>query len=164
MGSLVWIDYALAGLILLSALVGVYRGFVKEALSLAVWIFAIWLAWNYAPSAADRLSAWIEDPVLRVWAARAGVLVGVLVIGALATTLLGFLMGRSGLTGTDRLLGMLFGVGRGAVLAALVVIALQFAGFDQAAWWQESKLIPYAAPIAEKLRDAAAEGVDKLAA
>jgi uncharacterized membrane protein required for colicin V production len=57
---------------------------------------------------------------------------------------------------------MLFGLGRGAILATLVVIALEFAGFDADPWWQQSKLIPYAAPIAERLRDAAAQGMDML--
>jgi membrane protein required for colicin V production len=161
---MVWVDFALAGLVLVSALVGVFRGFVKEALSLAVWVLAIWVAWNFAPSLADKLSPWIDDPILRVWAARVASLIGVVLIGALATSLIGLLVGHSGLTGTDRLLGMLFGVGRGVLLAAIVVVALQFAGFDQSPWWRESKLIPYAAPIADKLRDAAAEGVEKLAA
>jgi uncharacterized membrane protein required for colicin V production len=59
-------------------------------------------------------------------------------------------------------LGGLFGLGRGAILAGLVVIALQFTGFDADPWWQESKLIPYAAPVADALRDAAAEGIEML--
>ncbi len=161
---MVWIDFALFGLVVVSALVGIFRGFVKEALSLVVWVLAIWFAWNFAPLVADKLSPWLDDPVLRVWAARVVTLFGVLLVGALATALIGLLVGHSGLTGTDRLLGMVFGVGRGVLLAAIVVVALQFAGFDQSSWWRESKLIPYAAPIADKLRDAAAEGVDKLAA
>jgi len=161
---MVWVDIALAGLVLVSALVGIFRGFVKEALSLAVWVLAIWVAWNFAPGMADMLAPWVEDPIMRVWAARVMSVVGVVLIGALATSLIGLLVGHSGLTGTDRLLGMLFGVGRGVLLAAIVVVALQFAGFDQSPWWRDSKLIPYAAPIADKLRDAAAEGVEKLAA
>jgi len=160
---MVWIDFALAGLVLLSALVGIFRGFVKEALSLVVWVLAIWVAWNFAPTLADKLTPWLDDPILRVWAARAVALFSVLLAGALATSLIGLLVGHTGLTGTDRLLGMVFGVGRGVLLAAIVVVALQFAEFDQSPWWRESKLIPYAAPIAEKLRDAAAEGVEKLA-
>ena len=159
-----WIDYALLALMLLSAVVGVFRGLVREALSIGVWVVALWCAWNFAPVMAEQLTRWIEEPILRVWAARVIVLIGVLIFGALVTSLIGYLIGRSGLTGTDRLLGMLFGFGRGAILAALLVIGLQFAGFDQAPWWQESKLIPYAAPIADKLRDAAAEGMEKLAA
>jgi len=157
-----WIDYALLGLLALSGVVGLFRGFIKEALSLAVWALAVWCAWNFADLAAARMTGWVEDPVLRLWAARLVVLVGVLVAGGLLTALLSFLLNQTGLTGTDRLLGGLFGLGRGAILAGLVVIALQFTGFDADPWWEESKLIPYAAPVADALRDAAAEGIEML--
>ena len=157
-----WFDYLLLAIVGASALVGLFRGLVKEALSLVVWVLAIWAAWNLAGLVEPRLSGLVADPALRLWAARAAVLVGVLVLGGLTTTLISFLLDRTGLTGTDRLLGMLFGLGRGAILATLVVIALEFAGFDADPWWQQSKLIPYAAPIAERLRDAAAQGMDML--
>lgn len=159
---MIWVDYLLIGLVVLSGVVGLFRGFVKEALSLGVWVVGIWCAWKFAGLAADQMTGWVEDPVLRLWAARVVVLVGVLILGGLLTALLSFLLDQTGLTGTDRLLGGLFGLGRGAVLAAIVVIALQFTGFDEAPWWAESKLIPYAEPVAELLRDVAAEGMDML--
>ena len=58
--------------------------------------------------------------------------------------------------------GIIFGLARGVVLAGLVVNLIQVAGFEGDPWWQESRLIPYAAPIAESLRDIADEGVEKL--
>ena len=82
--------------------------------------------------------------------------------GGLTTALLSYLLDQTGLTGTDRLLGGLFGLGRGAVLAAILVIALQFTGFDQDPWWAESKLIPYTDPIAEALKVLAEEGIEML--
>lgn len=159
---MIWIDYALLGILALSALVGLFRGFVKEALSLAVWALAIWAAWNFSALIAPSLSGYVSDPVLRLWAARGVMLVGVLVLGGLATALLSYLTDRSGLTGTDRLLGGLFGLARGAILGGLVVIGLQFTGFDKAPWWGESRLIPLATPVADQLRVAAAEGMDML--
>lgn len=157
-----WLDYLLLGLVTVSGLVGLFRGFVKEALSLGVWVVGIWCAWRFAELAAPHLGNWVSDPVLRLWAARALVLVAVLIVGGLLTHLLAFLLDQTGLTGTDRLLGGVFGIGRGAVLAGLVVIVLQFTGFEASPWWQESKLIPYAAPVADALRDAAAEGMEML--
>jgi len=159
---MVWVDYLLIGLVVLSGVVGLFRGFVKEALSLGVWVIGIWCAWKFAGLAAGQMTGWVEDPVLRLWAARVVVLVGVLVLGSLLTTLLSVLLDQTGLTGTDRLLGGLFGLGRGAVLAAIVVIVLQFTGFDEDPWWDQSKLIPYAEPVADLLRDVAAEGMDML--
>lgn len=159
---MVWVDYLLIGVMVLSGVVGLFRGFVKEALSLGVWVIGIWGAWKFAGLAADQMTGWVEDPVLRLWAARVVVLVSILILGGLLTALLSFLLDQTGLTGTDRLLGGLFGLGRGAVLAAIIVIALQFTGFDEDPWWAESKLIPYAEPVADLLRDVAAEGMDML--
>lgn len=159
---MVWVDYALLGAVLVSGVVGLFRGFVKEALSLGVWVVGLWCAWKFAGVAAGQMTGWVEDPVLRLWAARVVVLVGVLILGGLLTALLSFLLDQTGLTGTDRLLGGLFGLGRGAVLAGIIVIVLQFTGFDKDPWWAESKLIPYAEPVADLLRDATAEGIQML--
>jgi membrane protein required for colicin V production len=160
--GLIWIDYLLLGIVVLSGVVGLFRGFVKEALSLGVWIAAIWCAWKFAGLAADQMSGWVAEPVLRLWAARAVVLVAVLIAGGLLTALLSFLLDQTGLTGTDRLLGGIFGLGRGAVLVAIVVIALQFTGFDESSWWPESKLIPYAEPVVAMLLDVADDGMEML--
>lgn len=162
MSEMVWVDYLILGVVALSGVVGLFRGFVKEALSLGVWIIGVWCAWKFAPLAAAQMTGWVEDPVLRLWAARFVVLVGCLILGGLLTALLSFLLDQTGLTGTDRLLGGMFGLGRGAVLAAIVVIALQFTGFDEDPWWVESKLIPYTEPVAELLRDVASEGMEML--
>jgi membrane protein required for colicin V production len=156
------IDYVLLGVVAVSAIVGLFRGLVREAMSLGVWVLAIWGAWRYGPAVAGFLPMQLADPVLQLWAARGVLLVGVLIFGGLATSLLAYLLGAAGLSGTDRLLGMLFGMARGAILAALVVIGLQFTGFEQAPWWAESRFIPLAAPIAERLRDAASDGLDLL--
>ena len=159
---MIWVDWVLLVVVAVSGFVGLFRGLVKEALSLLVWVLAIWVAWKFSPLIAPQFSGVIGDSVLRLWGARIATLISVLIIGGLGTWLISYLLDRTGLTGTDRLLGGLFGVARGSVLAALVVIGLQFTGFDAAPWWQESKLIPYAAPIADKLRVVAAEGIDML--
>ncbi len=159
---MIWVDYLLLGIVALSAVVGLFRGLVKEALSLAVWVLAIWCGWRFAPLVMGAFSGVVADPTLQMWAARAAILIGVLLLGALATWLISYLLDRSGLTGTDRLLGGLFGLARGGVFAAILVIMLQFAGFEQSPWWTESKLIPYTAPLAGELREVAAEGVGML--
>ncbi len=159
---MIWIDYVLLVILGMSAVVGLFRGLVKEALSLVVWVLAIWCAWKFAGFAAPMLQGLVSDPVLRLWAARLVVMVFVLIVGGLGTWLLGYLLDKTGLTGTDRLLGGLFGLARGTVLAGLLVIGLQFAGFDKSPWWSQSRLIPYAAPVADQLRDAAAQGVDMI--
>ena len=156
------VDYLLIAAVLISAVVGLFRGFVKEAMSLVVWILAIWFAWRFGSFVSARLPDFIDDPVLKLWAARLIALIAVMLIGGLVTALFSYLLNMTGLTGTDRVVGMVFGFARGLVVAGLVVIVLQIAGFEDDPWWAGSKLIPYAAPVAERLREAAEDGIDLL--
>jgi len=156
------IDYLLIAIIALSALMGAFRGFVKEALALAGWVVAIWGAWQFGDEAAEWLPDFVDDPVLKIWAARLLMLIAALFVVGVISRLLSIVLDLTGLSGTNRLMGAVFGVARGAVLAAVVVSVLDAAGFDDAAWWNESKLIPYAAPIADRLGEYAEKGIDML--
>lgn len=156
------IDYLLIAIVALSAVLGIFRGFVKEAVSLLGWIFAIWGGWRFGAQVADWLPDLFGDGMARVWVGRLAILIGVLIISGIISGLISFVMGRSGLDGTDRFIGMIFGLGRGVILAGVVVSVLKFAGFQTDSWWGQSKLIPYAAPIAESLRDLADEGLELL--
>ena len=163
MNDLVPVDYLLLALLLASAIIGLFRGFLKEALSLVVWIVAIWGAWSFGAASAPKLPEFVpDDPVIRLWAARFAILVAILIIGGVLTTMLGKLLGLTGLTGTDRVVGLVFGLARGAILAGVVVILLRFAGFGNDPWWQESRLIPLVDPIAERLQEAADQGIEQL--
>jgi len=161
---MVGIDYLLIAIIALSAIMGAFRGFVKEALALAGWVVAIWGAWQFGDEAAGWLPDVIEDPVLKIWTARLLMLIVALFVVGVISKLLSILMDQTGLSGTNRLLGAVFGVARGAVLGAVVVSLLQVTGFDEDPWWNESKLIPYAAPIADRLSEYADKGIDLLQA
>jgi membrane protein required for colicin V production len=154
------VDYLLISLVLVSTAVGVFRGFVKEALSLGVWFVAVWVAFRYSPLAADGLGSWIESPTLRLWAARIVLLILVLVAGGLVNWLIGTLIHKSGLSGTDRMIGMIFGLARGGVLVGVAVVVLEAMGFSEEAWWYESELIPYAAPVADVIGELAARGME----
>lgn len=152
---MVLVDYLLLAAVVVSALIGLFRGLVKEALSLAVWIGALWCAARFGEQGSVLLSGRFEDPLILLWAGRLLVFVVVLFAGSLLSWLAGYLIRHSPVTGTDRTLGVLFGVGRGVIVAGLFVLGLKLAGFDREPWWQQSKLIPYAATVGEALRDAA---------
>ena len=156
------VDYVLLSIFGVSAIIGVFRGFVKEAISLIGWIAAIWGAWQYGANVSAWLPDFVDDATVKIWAARLLVLIGVLLMSGLISRLVSFLIDKTGLSGTDRMVGMVFGLARGMVLAGLAVNLLEVAGFDEAPWWPESKLIPYAAPVAQRLSDIAAEGLDML--
>ncbi len=156
---MVAVDYILLAILFISTAVSLLRGFVREAISLLSWAIAIWCAWRFGGAVAGALEGSIGSMTARLWVARSLLLVGVLVAGGLLEWLVVFLLQKSGLTGTDRAIGTLFGFARGVVLAGLLVAVLQTGGFEATAWWQDSKLIPYAAPVADVLRDAAEEGM-----
>lgn len=147
--SFTWVDWSILALIAVSGLISLTRGFVREALSLLIWLVASGLAWLYGGALAGHLAPYIELPSARVIAACAILFVVTLMIGALITHLLGALVQATGLTGTDRLLGMVFGLARGALLVVIVVGLLSLAPVQQDPWWRQSVLLPEFLMIAD---------------
>ena len=151
------IDYLLAAVVALSVFIGFFRGFMREAISLVTWALAVWVALRFSFVVEPWLGVLDNSPAVRLWVARGVLFVGVLVIGALINHLMGRLVRGTGLSGTDRMLGMLFGLGRGALVVGVMVLAAQFAGLDEDAWWEDSALVPYGERIAEGLVELADE-------
>jgi membrane protein required for colicin V production len=131
-------------LVVASALVGVWRGFTLEAVSLLTLLVAIGLAWAFAGRVEPLLGTWAGSPEVRVWVARVVIFVTVLIVGGLISWLARKLIKHSGLSGLDRLLGGAFGLIRAAVLIGLGVILIEFLGLGQESWWQQARLRPYA--------------------
>jgi len=134
-------DYVIVGITAISALIGVARGFVREVLSLAIWGVAVIFAVGFAGDIAASLPRRIEGDSLRYVTAFAVVFVGTLVVGALIQWIVSRLVQTTGLSGTDRLLGLLFGGLRGAVVCIVAVIALRPFAYEQP-WWHASRGIP----------------------
>lgn len=117
-----WIDLAILGIIGLSVVTGLFRGFVKELISLCVWILAFWLAYNYSSNAASILPGVISDPKVRIGVAAVCILIVTLIAGGIFNGLLSFIVTRSGLSSSDRLLGMGFGFVRGVFIVAIIIL------------------------------------------
>jgi membrane protein required for colicin V production len=135
------VDYVILGTLGLSGLISLMRGFVREALSLIVWACAFGLAWTYFRDISAHLTPWIQTPSLRLAAGFLLVLLACLLLGGLVTWLIGQLVDKTGLSGTDRLLGALFGVARGMLLVCILVLLAGLTPLPQDPWWQESRLI-----------------------
>jgi membrane protein required for colicin V production len=144
-----WVDWAIIAVVAISSLISLSRGFVKEALSLLIWIIAGAVAWLFGGALAEHLGAYIETPSARVIAACAILFVLTLLVGSLISYLIGELIRVSGLSGTDRFLGMVFGAARGALLVVVAVGLLSLAPVQQDRWWQESNLIPHFLIVAD---------------
>ena len=137
-----WADYAVIGVILLSTLISLIRGFLKEAVSLATWILAIWVALSYTPFVAAYLTELVEVPSLRMGIAGLILFIATLIVGGLVNYIIGQLVEKTGFSGTDRTLGAVFGVLRGALVVALVVILAGLTPIPQDPWWKQSTLLP----------------------
>lgn len=137
-----WADYAILAVLGLSILMGLWRGFIGEVLALICWVLAFWAAWMFGPPLAEHFSASISTPSVRVLLAYVLCFVTVLIAGAIVAFLMRKLVEGSGLSGSDRLLGMVFGLVRGLALVTLVVLLLGFTPFRRDPWWNESRLLP----------------------
>ena len=137
-----WTDYIIIGVLALSVFVGLWRGLISEVMALAIWIAAFWVAWTFGPMVAERFRQVIELPSARIIVGYGLCFVAVLVLGALLRFVIGKLIESTGLSGTDRLLGMLFGFVRGVLLVTLLVFLVGFTAFTRNPWWQRSVLLP----------------------
>jgi membrane protein required for colicin V production len=134
-------DIVLLIVILLSALIGLVRGLLREVLSLASWFAAFMLALYFAPVAADYLTAHFADETMRLGIGFVAIFVITLIVGGIVQWLLRKLVETSGLSGTDRFLGFLFGGVRGVLVCIIALIMLRpFA--ETTDWWQQSRLTP----------------------
>lgn len=138
---LTWADFALLLILAVSMGIGLWRGFVVEVLSLTVWIAAFWLSMGLGEDVAQRLTG-VEQASARLLLGYAGVFIAVLLVGGAVTWLIGKVIANTGLSGTDRLLGVGFGLLRGVVLACVAVLLMGFTPLPRDPWWQQSLLLP----------------------
>ena len=137
-----WFDFTILGIIALSAVISLVRGFVKEAISLVIWIAAFIISRSFYPNLAQLLTQ-IDEPMLRNASAIAILFIGTLIVGGLVNYIFSQLVKATGLTGTDRVLGAVFGALRGLlIVSALLFFIDTFTSFSESTWWQSSVLVP----------------------
>lgn len=143
------VDAIIIGIIVFSLLVSLWRGFVREVLSLAGWVIAFFVASKFYPYLSGFLrqidSVYLQNSeFLRNGIAAAVLFIAVLIVSGIINTLLAQLVDKTGLTGTDRVLGAAFGALRGIFIVAAILFFLDtFTQFSQSELWKESSLIPH---------------------
>ena len=155
-----WADWVIIAVITVSALISLRRGFVKEALSLVTWVAAFVVARLFTDNLSALLASYIDTPSARVVAAFVLLFVATLFTGALINKLIGMLIEATGLSGTDRVLGMVFGIARGGLIIVVLVALLGMTPVIQDRWWQQSTLIPHFAVMEEWTQNVASETSD----
>ena len=150
-------DYLVIAAILISAIAGAMRGFLREAVAFGAWIVALFVAWHFSGLVEPYLGGALSDPNIRPWAARVVIVVLVLLLGTAIGALLAHFVRLSIFSGMDRLLGFVFGLLRGFVLLGVFVILGQLLRLSEESWWRHSLLIPHGEAIANGLRSLVGE-------
>lgn len=152
-----WADWIIIAIILVSALISLKRGFVKEALSLITWIAAFIIARLFTENLSSLLAPYIETLSIRIVVAFLLLFVATLFAGAVINNLIGYLVKATGLSGTDRALGMVFGIARGGVFVVVLILLVGLTPAIQDQWYRESSLIPHFAVMESWTRQFAAD-------
>ena len=144
-----WPDYAIIAIIAASVLVGALRGFIKEVFSLAVWAAAFMVAYHFSGDVAELMESAVTLPSARTAMGFAGLFIAVLLVGGLINYLLGKLVETTGLSGTDRLLGGVFGAARGLALVVVLLLVCGFTPIPADPWWKDSATIQRLIPLVD---------------
>jgi membrane protein required for colicin V production len=154
------IDIIIAVALAASIIFGFVRGFVKESISIATLVIAIWAALYFGPAVGEVSQSWLSSVEAQTWFGRVLVFAIVLSVGGLLGWGISKLVRLSVLSGLDRFMGSLFGMLRGVLLVALLVIGGQFSGFDNDDWWLQSRLLPHFEVVADWIKVMAPVGYE----
>ena len=150
---MVWVDYLIIGIILISSGISIVRGFIKEVLSLISWILAFWVALMFHSNLSTLLADYISTPSIRLFLAFFILFAVTLVLCAMVHHLFGQLVEKTGLTGTDRSLGVIFGILRGVAIVTILVLGAGATPMPADSWWQNSLLLEHFEKLAIWVRD-----------
>ena len=147
LSQLTFVDYSIILILIASIVVGLIRGFLKEALSLVTWVGSVWVAYAFRQTLSVALAGFIENGTLRMGLSTLGLFLVTLAIGMSLSYLIAKCFRRAKLTSSDRCLGLLFGAARGYLLVALLGIGMGFTSLVTSSSWKKSVFVPYVAPV-----------------
>jgi membrane protein required for colicin V production len=162
MPQLSGLDYVILSVMGLSVITGLFRGFVKELMALGIWVIALWGAARFSGLGADYLKPWVSQTEVRMVASFILITIIILLLGGLITSLLAFVIERSGLSSTDRLLGMIFGFARAVFIISLVILVAQLTGFPTEKYAKDSRLYGEFNPVVEWMASYAPQWLSKM--
>lgn len=153
MQDLTVVDWIFVVIVVVSASISLRRGFVKEALSLGSLVVALLIARIFGGQVSTLLEGLISVPSVRLMVAYAGLFIATLAVGSMISHLISHVVAATGLSGTDRLLGMIFGLGRGLVIIVVIVALLARAPVADDDWYKKSVFVPYLSTTASKVQE-----------
>lgn len=145
--SLAVLDYIIIGLIVLSALIGLWRGFFRELFSLITLVVALFFSLSYANNFTSFLERFTQNEKMQYITVVVGLFLIIWIIGAFIGMLLAKALRSVGLGLIDRLFGTIFGAGRGVVFVVILLLFVKSAALHDASWSKDSVLSPYFQPL-----------------
>lgn len=140
-------DYLLIATIGLSALLGLWRGFLVELVLLVPWVVSIGAAVYCLSFSTHFLLPYIHGSFLRMIASFVLIFLPIFIVLSILAALIRLVLKEvGGFSASNRLLGLLLGLIRGSLIVLLILSGLQSFGFEKAPWWQASKIAPLALP------------------
>ncbi|MDR1367147.1 MAG: CvpA family protein [Candidatus Accumulibacter sp.] len=137
-------DSLVISIILISVILGGWRGVVGEIIALCAWMLAFLMAKWWGNEVANALFSSIADPTLRLLTAWVGIVIVILFIVSLVRTAMKSVLKVLGLSATDRALGVLFGVARGMLIVLALVAVGGMTDLPGKSWWRGAM---FAAPL-----------------
>jgi membrane protein required for colicin V production len=148
-----WVDYGIAGLLAVSALVGFLRGMLREILNLLTLYAAFWVCVQYNQELYAYLADKVSYSVIRTPLSYAILFFVTLILGGLINFIITQLIQKTGLKSANRLLGLILGLARGSLLVSILVFLAGFTALPDQTWWKHSKCIPPFKSLAVWLKD-----------
>lgn len=133
-------DYVLLAILAASIVIGLFRGLIREVLSLLAWLAAFVVANRYGADLAALLPDAIPRGAVRLVVGFVILFVGVLLLGALVNLAIAHIISASGLKPFDRGLGGLFGLARGVLIVLTAVILAGMTDLPRQPVWRGALL------------------------
>jgi membrane protein required for colicin V production len=181
MDTLNWVDYIFISILVISILIGMGRGLIKEVISIVTWIAAFIVACTFSTRLAASFSGAtgvVESTVsssvgvnadsavsmLAVGACFVALFIGTLIIGSIISYIVGRAAKIPGVSFFNRMLGGLFGAGRGLLFNLLIIFLVQLTAFAQEQAWSQSVIVKAYQPMAVWLNSKLEPGFENLKA
>lgn len=153
---MIWVDWAIITVLLVSSVLGLIRGMVREIIALTTWVGAILAARMFGPKISEVFMPYIDNEFLRQGLGFALTAVVVVILGSMVSRVARTLVSATGLGGFDRIMGFVFGGLRGVAILVVLIAVVSLTSLKDESWWSQSQFIP----MLEDLRDQAAGLVD----
>jgi membrane protein required for colicin V production len=144
-------DYTVLGVVGVSVLVSLFRGAIREVMSILSWIAAFMIALHFAPQLADALPFAVKHTWLRLFIAFVVLMVGSLLLFALLTLAISQLIRRTGLAPWDRALGALFGLARALIILIALMLIAELTPLPREPAWRNALFRPPLEKVAKNV-------------